>query len=424
MKRLRLWNRRDFIAKPIACLAASRLLGVGIQPLLSQTAIAEPATPKPDPKAKPIVRTLGRTGLKVPIVSMGVVDAEVGGLIPRSYELGIRLFDSAAYYQEGRNEESVGKMIKQMGVREKVYLGTKIMRPGFHPGPHPTTDPKAYSPTEVKAYFDDVLSGSLKRLQTDYVDFLYNHSCDTEEEISSEGALASLAAAKKTGKTRFIGVSSHKGELALKTAMKLGVYDVVTIQLNHTMADDEGLLKTIDQAAKSGIGVIAMKTLAGGTRRIGLQTDQPPLIANPSAMLKWVLCHESITTAISGYTSYDQLEQNWAVASNLEYTGEEHAFLADSKTIEEAQFCRQCGECLPGCPRGADIPRLMRTHMYAAQYAQHWLAAETLAAIERGRGLSACGNCERCAARCVHSVNIARKILQLKEIASLGRISA
>jgi hypothetical protein len=420
MKNRLSWNRRDFIAKPIACLAASQLLG-GIRPLLGQSSLAEPAAPKLNSNAKPIVRTLGRTGIKLPIVSMGVVNADVGGLIPRSYELGIRYFDSAAFYQEGRNEESVGKMIKQMGIRDKVYLGTKIMRPGFHPGPHPTTDPKVYTPAEMKAYFDDVLVGSFKRLQTDYVDILYNHSCDTEQEMSSEGALASLTAAKKAGKARFIGVSSHQPVLALKTAMKLGVYDVVTIQFNYTMANDAELLKTIDEAATSGIGIIAIKTLAGGTRRIGLQADQQPLSANPAAMLKWVLRHESITTVSSGYTNYEQLEQNWAVASNLEYTGEEHAFLSDNKAVEETQFCRQCGQCLPDCPRGVNIPQLMRTHMYAAQYSEHWLAAETLAAIKPGKGLSACEHCASCQAECRHSVNIAWKIQHLKEIASIGR---
>ena len=421
MKSIYSWNRRDFITKPIAGLAASQILG-GIRPLLGQTAAAEAGTPKQSANNEPIFRTLGRTGLKLPIVSMGVVDADVGGLIPRSYELGIRFFDSAAYYQDGRNEESVGKMIKQIGVRDKVVLGTKIMRPGFHPGgANSYSDPRVYTPTEVKAYFDDVLAGSLKRLQTDHVDILYNHSCDTEQEIASEGALASLTEAKMAGKTKFIGVSSHKGELALKTAMKLGFYDVVNIQFNYTMAEDEGLRKAIDGAARSGIGVIAMKTLAGGTRRIGLQASQQPLTANPAAMLKWVLRHESITTIVSGFTDYDQLDQNWAVASNLNYTAEEHAFLVSSRAVEEAQFCRQCGECVADCRRGADIPRLMRAHMYAAQYAQHWLATETLSAIEPGRGLQACEKCKTCQAKCNHSVNIARKIQKLKEIASIGR---
>ena len=420
MKSIHSWNRRDFISRPLAGLAASQLLG-GIRPLLGQSGVVETAAPRPDTAAKPIVRTLGRTGLKLPIVSMGVVDAEAGGLIPRSYELGIRFFDSAAFYQDGRNEESVGKMIKQTDVRDKVVLGTKIMRPGFHPGgANSSSDPRVYTPTEVKAYFDDVLAGSLKRLQTDHVDILYNHSCDTEQEIASEGALASLTAAKKAGKTRFIGVSSHKGELALKTAMKLGVYDVVNVQFNYTMADDEGLRKAIDETAKSGIGVIAMKTLAGGTRRIGLQAGQQPLTANPTAMLKWVLHHESIATIVSGFTNYDQLEQNWAVASNLEYTPEERAFLASSRAVEEAQFCRQCGDCISGCLRGADIPKLMRAYMYAVHYSQHWLAAETQAAIETGRGLSACESCHSCEAKCSHSVNIVRKIQHLKEIASIG----
>jgi hypothetical protein len=140
-------------------------------------------------------------------------------------------------------------------------------------------------------------------------------------------------------------------------------------------------------------------------------------------LLKWVLQHESITTAIPGYTRYEQIDQNFAVASSLAYTPEEREFVSDKKTMAEAQFCRQCGQCRGDCPRGVDIPTLMRSHMYAVQYSNHLLAANTLATMVRGRGLDACGDCDACTAKCRNSVNIAMKIQHLKEISSIGRMS-
>ncbi len=411
-------NRRDFIAKPIVGLAATHLLG-SFSPLFGQT-------PRVEAGAKPIRRALGKTGISLPIVSMGVMNADVPGLVKRAYELGIQHFDTAAFYQQGRNEQMVGDIIKEMGARDKVVISTKVLRPGFGFGREqgPKVQPPTFSPAEVKAHFLDIFAGSLKRLQMDHVDILYNHACDSEADINSEGALEALVQLKKEGKTRFIGVSSHQPELALKLAMKSGAYDVVLIAFNYTMANDSSLLKTIDEAAKKGIGIVAMKTQAGGATRPDPRLGKPLTPASQTALLKWVLQHESITTAIPGYTRYEQIDQNFLVASNLAYTREEQDFIGDKKTMAEAQFCRQCGECRGDCPLGVDIPTLMRSHMYTVQYSNHPLAASTMATMVRGRGLDACGDCGFCKATCRNSVNIAMKIQHLKEISSSGALRA
>ena len=414
------WNRRDFVARVMSWLAASPLLGSS-NSLFGESPRTAPVAPKADGNAKPIYRTLGKTGISLPIVSMGVMNADVPGLVPRSYELGIRHFDTAASYQQGRNEEMVGRMIKEMGVRDKVTISTKIARLGSGRG---QTPPRTYSPAEVKAHFNEVFAGSLTRLQMDAVDILYNHAADSEADVNSEGTLQAMTALKKEGKVRFLGVSSHQPEMALKEAMKLGIYDVVLIPINYTMAGDVGLLKTIDDAAAKGIGIVAMKTQAGGATRPDRKLGRPLTLASQTALLKWVLRHESLTTAIPGYTTYEQLEQNFSVAFNLAYSPGEREFLSDKNAAAEAQFCLQCGKCRQDCPLGVDIPQLMRSHMYAVQYSNQWLAAETMAAITTGKGLAACDGCESCRATCRNTVNIARKIEHLKALSSSGVLNA
>ncbi len=406
------WNRRDFIARVTSWLAATPLLG-GSNLLFGQSEKTAAPPNRQEASNKPIHRTLGKTGISLPIVSMGVMNADVPGLIPRSYELGMRHFDTAAFYQQGRNEEMVGSMIKQMGVRDRVVIATKILRPGWGRG---QTASRTYTPAEVKEHFNTIFAVSLKRLQMDYVDILYNHAADSEADVNSEGALEAMTAFKKQGKVRFLGVSSHQPEMALKQAMKLGVYDVVLIPINYTMASNQELLKTMDEAARKGIGLVAMKTQAGGANKPDPKLGKPLTPASQTALLKWVLRHESITTAIPGYTTYDQLEQNFSVASNLAYSPAEEEFLSDKKTVAEAQFCQQCGKCRDDCPLGVDIPTLMRSHMYAVQYSNASLAADTMAAIVAGRGLAACADCESCQANCRNSVNIAAKIQHLKQI--------
>lgn len=418
MKSVHSWNRRDFLTRVMGSLAASPLLG---HPdfLLGHGTNGLDA-PEAEASGTPIYRTLGKTGVKLPIVSMGVMNADVPGLIPRSYELGVRHFDTAAVYQQGRNEEMVGRMIKQMGVRDQVIISTKV---GSKSG-RGDTGQQAVSAAEMKAHFNEVFESSLKRLQMDYVDILYNHGADSDADIHAEGTLEAMTALKQAGKARFIGVSSHKPEMALREVMRLGLYDVVLITLNYTMAGDEGLLSAMDEAAKKGFGLVAMKTQAGGAKKPDPKLGQPLTAASQTALLKWVLHHDAITTAIPGFTTYEQLEQNFSVASSLAYSPEEEQFLSDKTIVANAQFCVQCGKCREDCALDVDIPQLMRSHMYAVQYSNRELAAMTLAAIAHGKGLAACENCESCRAKCRNFVNIARKIEQLKELSGGARLGA
>src|SRR5690349_20598729 len=106
------YERRGFLIKPVQLAAAAGLMSTLDLPLAAQGA------------AKPIMRPLGKTGIKLPIVSMGVMNADSPGLLRRSYEVGIRHFDTAAAYQMGRNESMVGDVVKELGVRNEVTIGT------------------------------------------------------------------------------------------------------------------------------------------------------------------------------------------------------------------------------------------------------------------------------------------------------------
>lgn len=392
------WNRREFIVKPI--------LWAGTASVLARTDLLL-ASPSLETSVSHVLRrTLGKTGLTLPVVSMGVMNADVPGLLRRGYELGIRHFDTAAGYQNGRNEEMVGQVIKEMGVRDKVVISTK--QPSRNLSPNTAA---------AKKRFVEGVEASLRRLQMDYVDILYHHAVDSVEAAKAEGPLEALQSLKKDGKTRFIGLSTHKTADVLSEAIRLNLFDVGLVTLNYTMAHDAGILSTIENAAKSGMGVIAMKTQAGGIIRSDAKLPKELPAASQTALLKWVLNHEFITTAIPGFSTYEHLEQDFSVAHNLAYTHEEERFLADKSFAPNAEFCQQCGECQKDCPKQVDIPRLMRSHMYAVQYRNVGMAREMLESATPGRGLEACGACESCFVTCRKTVQIGRKIAQLKALA-------
>jgi uncharacterized protein len=390
------WNRRDFIVNPLLLAGATGVLGK-TESLLSKIV---------DDSAPLIQRTLGKTGLTMPVISMGVMNADIPGLVRRSYELGIRHFDTAAVYQGGRNEEMVGAVIKDMGVRDKVIISTKQ---GFRSAPRSAAD--------AKSHFIDGVEASLRRLQMDHVDILYYHGVDSPEQARGEGVLQALQTLKKEGKARFLGLSTHRSSEVLPEAMRQNLFEVFLVTLNYTMAHDTEKLSTIARAAKSGIGIVAMKTQAGGTVKPepGLPKKLAP--ASQTALLKWVLNHDFITTAIPGFSTYEHLEQDFSVVRNLSYTAEEKAFLEDKSFAAQAEFCQQCGKCGEDCPKHVDVPTLMRSHMYAVQYRNPALARDTIAAIDPGRGLDACERCELCKLACPNTVQIGKKIAHLRSMA-------
>ncbi len=391
------WNRREFIVKPI--------LWAGTASVLARTDVLL-ASPILETAPSPVLhRTLGKTGLTLPVVSMGVMNADVPGLLRRAYELGIRHFDTAAGYQNGRNEQMVGQVIKEMGVRDKVVIATK----------QPSRN-RPQNAAEAKQQFVEGVEGSLKRLQMDHVDILYHHAVDSVEDAQAEGPLEALRSLKKDGKTRFIGISTHKTVDVLSEAIRLNLFDVGLVMLNYTMANDAGILSTIERAAKNGMGIVAMKTQAGGTVKPDAKLPKELPAASQTALLKWVLNHDFITTAIPGFSTYEHLEQDFSVAHSLAYTREEERFLSDKTFAANAEFCQQCGECKKDCPKQVDIPVLMRSHMYAVQYRNIGMAREMLASAALGRGLEACSACESCLATCGNTVQIGRKIAQLKAL--------
>jgi predicted aldo/keto reductase-like oxidoreductase len=339
-------------------------------------------------------RTLGKTGLKLPVVSMGVMNANNPELLKQAYEAGVRLFDTAQGYQQGRNEKMIGDVVSQMGIRDKVIIQTKVPFPRVATG-------------EIKARFLADFAGCLERLQTKYADIILVHNPSVDQMNNAE-VVTALKELKQQKAARFIGVSTHANQAAvLKSAAETGIYEVVLASYNVTMAADADLLGAIKAAASKGVGVIAMKTQTAG-RAKALS------VLNQTAMLKWVMQHPEIATSIPGFTNADQLAESFSVASGIDYTAEEKSWLADKNVQAALDFCQQCGTCVPTCPRGVDIPTLMRAHMYAANYANFEHARATFDEIPAQASLGSCAGCTTCSARCANNVRIGERVADLK----------
>jgi predicted aldo/keto reductase-like oxidoreductase len=238
------------------------------------------------------------------------------------------------------------------------------------------------------------------------------------EAVNDPGVMEALERVKSENTARWVGIATHSNQVdVINATVDAGLYDVVLVAFNFTMAENEDIKNAMKRAAARGLGVIAMKTQAGGRSR---QTSKP---VSHTAALKYVLRHEFVTTAIPGFTNLDHLNEDFSVAESLDYTAGEERFLSEENVTTAFGFCHQCGECRGTCPSGADIPALMRTHMYAAQYANFHQARGTYDGIPVGRNLETCTSCRSCTARCARgSVDIARSIEELETMYARGRV--
>lgn len=393
-------SRRSFIASSVTGLAAAGFMGIPSGAVFAQ---------EKKEKGEVIYRTLGKTGLRMPIVGMGVMNANNPEIVHAAYENGIRHFDTAARYQYGRNEQMVGNVIKNLGVRDKVIICTKEMRPAQR---------EANTPEKMIERLKSSCEGSLKRLKTDYIDILCVHSVGSAEGASDPALIEGMNQLKKEGKIRFSGVSTHEAMTeVINTITEKKSFDVAVTAINVSMADDVDLLAAIDNAASKGIGIIAMKTQAGGQglpNRDSFQEFDSPTIN--TACLKWVLHNQSITTSIPGFVNYTHLMEDFSVAYDLEYTEDEKRFLTINDLKLGLGFCRQCRQCVPTCPRGADVPNLMRVHMYAAQYGNFQHARAELDDIRKDKSINVCGSCPECVALCANQVDIRSRVENLKSM--------
>ena len=386
-------NRRNFLKTSLTGLAA-----VGAVPAAVKAAAfgAAPGGPEAAAAGKPIVRTLGKTGLKIPVVSMGVMNADNPAVVEAALETGIVMLDTAHGYQRGRNEQMIGQVVKGRR-RDSYMIFTKV------PGPQKERSMQGLSGEPLQKAFLDMFDLSLQRLGLDHVEVLYLHNNSAAEHVQNPDMIAALEKAKKSGKTRFVGITTHSNEPAvIRATMEAKAYDVILTAYNFGQDHAAEVRKAVAEAAAAGLGIVAMKTQAGVYWD---KEKQQPI--NMRAALKWVLNDPNVATAIPGFTTFDQLKEDWSVVSDITLTPQD---LKDLRLGEQASglYCQQCGQCLAGCPKGLPIPDLMRGYMYAYGYRNLQAAHELVGSLDLAE--NPCGSCASCSAVCAKGFDLADRV--------------
>ena len=366
---------------PILFLAAAAAL---------PAAKALPAVAAPAPSGQLSYRVLGKTGLKVTSVGFGAMITSDPSVITRALEMGITYFDTARVYQNGNNERMVGAALKSR--RKEIVLSSKS---------------EAKTAAEATAH----LETSLKELGTDYLDIWYIHSKDKPANVPDE-LVEAWVKAKQQGKIRHIGLSTHAPNEMVDRILEIGKIEVVLATYNFTMGDTRDA--TFERIHKAGLGLVAMKVMAGGLR----SKDPKPQMQRPMAglaALKWSIRKPWFATAIPSMTDLEQLEMNFQAMGGAFAPADERILAARLNEIRP-DYCRMCYSCEGQCTKGLPVTDMLRYVTYADGYGEFALGREHFLKLPADVQSVRCGECSTCSVQCRNGVDVARRLRKAQDL--------
>ena len=285
----------------------------------------------PSDKLGPLLpqRTLGKTGLKVTMLTVGgshigrPAEGMAQAVIEAAIESGIRTFDTAQLYQNGGSEERYGKYLTPK-YREHVLIFTKTM-------------------AEDAATARSHLEGSLRRMKTDYLDLWALHDVRTldKADLRVPAVLDVMLKAKAEGKVRHIGFTGHGSWKTHAHVLELtAAFETCQMPINIADPSYESFtLNVLPILLKRNMGVFAMKTLAGD----GLMGGRGG--AGPRIVPDRVSVHEAlryvwslpVSSLVSGMASVDHLKANVATARTFVAMSEADRSALIAKVADVAQ---------------------------------------------------------------------------------------
>jgi len=318
-----------------------------------------------DAKSVPTI-TLGKTGQKVTRLGMGSSWTVAPGFVQALLAAGVTYIDTAEAYEQGRSERTIGDVLARTGKRKDVFLVTKAHAPRSISGD-----------LKPAKYFGDFLSGSLERLQTDYVDSYFMHGVTGGQipQLSDPSVKAVFENFKKAGKIKFAGLSCHDAMLVevLEAAAKCGWIDHIMFQYNYRTMDADSLKRAVDKASKANIGLVAMKT-QGGAKEFKGASASPNFkgflekgFKKEQAAIKTVFADERIHAVVSEMTNRDMLRENLA-ATRDPLSAKEARQLEEHRQRTANLYCHGCGHLCETAAHGVPVATVLRYLRYYEAY--------------------------------------------------------
>lgn len=332
---------------------------------LSQGASAQnaPAAPPALPK-----RPLGKTGIDITLLDIGTGRGRgVDRLLRYAYSQGIRAFDTSATYQSESDFKAWFQ--QEPAVRKDMFIVTKEHE---NPG--------------IAAQLQGMVEKRCAAMGTDYIDlfFAFCFGDDSLEAslnlLRSKELKAAAEAAKKSGKLKLFGISTHHKDRAqiLQVAAEVGYIDAIMVQYSPWLDKESALNKALDACHDRGVGLISMKQIAGRLRNSetmksildDVQKRVPTLaeckLSPFQGLLHAIWTDERISAACVAMQNVDQIRENSDAARRYAplKTADIHR-LRDAVIAHGPTFCADCdGRCARAAGTKAELGDLTRFLTY------------------------------------------------------------
>jgi aryl-alcohol dehydrogenase-like predicted oxidoreductase len=319
-------SRREFLVTAVQTAGSAVLASsVGQRP-------AESSERAPLPR-----RTLGRTGVKVSVIGLGLASLGMAGYSPEEFQAvvqtaideGVSYLDMQPNY--GEAERLVAPVLRKN--RDQLFVVTKTWE-------------------KSKQDVMGSIAGSLDRLGVPSIDAVLLNNIggyDLNALLSADGAVAGLREARRRGQVRFLGLSGHYRPGHFKQALETGEFDIVMAPFNfvdrHLYAFEHDILPA---AAKCGAGIVAMKVLGGAVDLKYDTRDQRamlPVADHPTA-IRYVLGLPQLSCAVIGCKNAEEVRSAAVAGRRYLPLGESEmvSLLARGKDLSERWGTRYPGD--------------------------------------------------------------------------------
>lgn len=372
-------------------------------------------------KAQNDVSILGFGCMRFPVFdgdSKKIDEEKASEMLRYAYKHGVNYFDTAYPYHGGESERFVGKFLKEEGIREKVFLATKL----------PSWEVKG--PEDFDRLFDE----QLEKLQTDYIDYYLVHALNPDlwKTVSEHGVLAWAEKQMAAGRIKELGFSFHAELPSFKEIIDAYDWSFTQIQYNYMDIERQAGTEGLKYASDKGISVIVMEPLMGS--KLALPPENVKAVFDAAATkrsavgwaLQWLWDMEEVPLILSGMSAMEHVVENVALADQSTcgmFTEADQEVIVKAREgyLERSSIpCTNCKYCLP-CSVDLNIPDLFGMFNQARMY-------DSLTDIKRWYGnmaaekkASACIDCDECEPKCPQEIVISDWMVKVADVMEEGK---
>ncbi len=346
-------------------------------------------------------RPLGRTGLEVSSLSMGCMrlgeDQEVNtATVKRAIELGVNYFETTRFYCGGQCQQRTAPGL--VGHQHEVIASGKSAC---------SPDETAFGyRKEIERQLDIMGLTHFKFYQVGWFSWgMMPHL------LKRGGVLEAIRKAKDDGLVHHVGFTGHDTPENFIKCIETGLFDSITVPYNMINRMYE---PTIERAGELGVGVVAMCPVSGGILsgessqlKEAVDLDLP----TTEMALHFVLANPNVSTACSGMTTPEMVEENaksvcsFDVGQSESIQEQVNSGLARLRETLGEKQCTGCGYCMP-CPQEVNIPLAMELYRNWKAYGLHDAVAERIAGMPKDGGIYACNRCGACIEKCPNDIPV------------------